>query len=751
MKRSRQEHDRPPPGAPRGWAVLFTAGVLAMLAGCADQPPAAQRGPGTVRMAERLQRIATEAEPLKHPYVTSARLDSALSIEPPADPIQRLRFKANLARETLRAGLTEDAIARLEELIAEVRSQAGQVPPALAAAIIQTLGTAQLQLWERENCVRERTTRPCLFPIERGGERHSVTAARSAARAYESLLGIRPEDMDARWLLNLAHMMLGDYPEGVPARFLIPPEALRSEYDVGRFPDVAPELGLDVRGRLGASVMDDFDGDGDLDVFASSWHLSDQLRFFRSEGDGTFSDATIEAGLEGLVGGINLVQGDYDNDGFLDLLVLRGAWTSFGRPNSLLRNNGDGTFEDVTEEGGLLSSHATQTASWGDFDNDGWLDLYIGNESLGGRVVPSQLFHNNKDGTFTEIAARVGAAVAGFVKAVTWGDVDNDGRLDLFISRLREPNVLLRNEGPDADGRWRFSDVTAAAGVAEPIASFPAWFWDYDNDGWLDLFVSDYSGTPGNLAAEYLGLSHGAELPRLYRNAGDGTFADVTANVRLERVLLTMGSNFGDLDNDGWEDFYAGTGEADLQTIVPNRMFRNAGGEFFQDVTASGGFGHLGKGHGVAFGDLDNDGDQDIYATIGGAYEGDVARNVLFENPGHGNHWVTLRLEGVRSNRSAIGARIRVTVRTDSGRRELHRTVSGGGSFGANSLQQEIGLGQATAVESIEVTWPATGARDTFTDVALDRVYRLREGDASLRPIMATPFRLGGARNATRP
>lgn len=733
----------------RSVVSVVTASLL--LTGCAQERKPAWRGSGTAQMAERLQRFASEVETVNHPYLRSGRLEIALSIEPPADLTRRLTLETNIAREVLRVGRTEEAIQRLEMLAAEIPSHSGELPPQLVVAIVESLGTAYLRKWESDHCVRARAVEPCLFPIEAANTPTTAAAARSAAIAHEGLLQIQPENTTARYLLNLSYMMLGEYPNGVPEQYLIPPEALESEYDVGRFKDVAPELGLDVLGHLGGSIMDDFDSDGDLDIVVSSWHLSDQLRLFRNEGNGAFTDVTLEAGLEGVVGGIHLEQADYDNDGWLDFLVLRGAWTPHGEPNSLLRNNGDGTFEDVTEAAGLLATYSTQSATWGDFDNDGWLDLYVGNESTGGRRTPNQLFRNNRDGTFTDVASEAGVAVVGFVKAVSWGDIDNDGKLDLYISRLRERNVLLRNEGSDEYGRWVFSDVTEAAGVAEPIASFPIWFWDYDNDGWLDIFVSDYSGTPGDLAAEYLGLTHRAELPRLYRNVGDGTFIDARKEARLERIMITMGSNYGDLDNDGYEDFYLGTGEANLQTIIPNRMFRNAEGVLFQEVTTSGGFGHLGKGHGVAFGDLDNDGDQDIYAAMGGAYEADVARNVLFENPGHGNHWLTLRLEGVRSNRSAIGARIKVVARTDAGQREIHRMVGSGGTFGANSLQQEIGLGQVLAIESVEVTWPASGTIDRFAGVELDRVYRLREGDSSLSPVTVDRFRLAEAGQGTPP
>ncbi|MFY9823313.1 MAG: CRTAC1 family protein, partial [Thermoanaerobaculia bacterium] len=375
----------------------------------------------------------------------------------------------------------------------------------------------------------------------------------------------------------------------------------------------------------------------------------------------------------------------------------------------------------------------TQTAAWGDYDNDGWLDLYVGNESTGGREYPCELFHNNHDGTFTNVAASAGVDNVGFVKGVAWGDYNNDGLIDLYLSRFGQRNVLYRNDGKDANGTWRFTDVTAEAGVGEPLASFATWFFDYDNDGWLDLFVAPFSGfvkeSLPSVVATYLGQSPKVEHAKLYHNNGDGTFTDVAHAAGLDRVLLVMGSNFGDLDNDGYLDLYLGTGEPNLTTLIPNRMFRNDRGRTFQDVTTSGGFGHLQKGHGISFADIDNDGDQDIRAVLGGVFQADVYESALFENPGHGNHWITLRLEGVQSNRSAIGARVRVRVRTDQGERSIYVTAGAGGSFGDSSLQQEIGLGQARSLEAVEITWPATRQTQVLRNLTMDGIWKIREGN----------------------
>ena len=727
-------------------AGLVAWGIVTCATPTAGQAPASPRAPSTERMAERLEAIARDSA-LDNPYESSAKIQALRGLTPRPELKYQLGHRAQLATLLLNAGATQEAATEAEGLLRDAQANPNVMSSAFTNGVREFLAISYLRLDAQENCVGDWATQRCSLPISRDAIHPNQDGARRAIEQYTQILANPPNDLTSltvQWLLNIAYMTLGEHPSQVPERWRIPVEAFRSEHDIKRFPDVAPRLGLDVIGRAGGSVMDDFDGDGDLDIMASSVGLRDQLRFIRNNGDGSFTDVTMEAGLDGIVGGLNLVHADYNNDGFLDLLVLRGAWLNEGHPNSLLRNNGDGTFTDVTEEAGLLAPSPTQTAAWGDYDNDGWLDLFIGTETVQNETYPCQLFHNNGDGTFTDVAADAGVAVVGFVKGVVWGDYDNDGRLDLYVSQhlAQQPNQLFHNEGPAQDGTWSFRDVATDAGVQGPPVSFPTWFFDYDNDGWLDIFVAGFSGIFGEIVLEYLGRPHRGQLPRLYRNNGDGTFTDVTRAARVDKIMMAMGSNYGDLDNDGFLDFYVGTGDPDYRVLIPNRMFRNANGEFFQEVTASGGFGHLQKGHGVAFGDIDDDGDQDVYLVVGGAYEGDTFQNALFLNPGHGNNWITLRLQGVESNRAAIGARIRITVATATGDRDIHATVSSGGSFGGSSLQQEIGLGRATAIRTLAITWPATGKTDVYSDVNVNRAYRIREGDPTPTPLTLEPLDL---------
>ncbi len=744
-------------------SAIAAACLLAACQGPAEIEPGAPeawQAPGTRRMAQRLALLAEHARPEPHAFMNREQATRLERLATPADPGERTASGLRLARELLRAGRTADSIALLEDLRELAGGPSEDLPPGLPHALGSWLATAYLRLGEQQNCLEGHTVDSCLLPIRGAGVHRRQDGSRAAIVELTAGLREDPEDIEARWLLNIAAMTVGEYPQGVAEEWLIPPRSFASERDLGRYYDAAPVAGLDAVGLAGGSALEDFDGDGHLDLMVSSWGIDDPLRLFLADGAGGYLERTLEAGLSGLTGGLNLVHADYDNDGRPDVLVLRGAWlVRAGRqPNSLLRNLGAGAggtvaFEDVTEAAGLLSFHPTQTAAWGDYDNDGWLDLYVGNESLPGRPHPCQLFRNNGPAggsssgtvTFTDVAEAAGVAAGGYVKGVVWGDVDNDGWLDLYVSRLLEPNLLFHNQG--AAGTFR--EVAGPAGVEQPVNSFPTWFWDFDNDGWLDIFVSGYAGTYAGasaapVAADVLGLAHAAETPRLYRNAGDGgvRFDDVTAEAGLDHVLLAMGANHGDLDNDGYPDAYLGTGAPSLRALVPNRMFLNDAGRRFLDVTTAGGFGHLQKGHAVSFGDLDHDGDQDVYAVIGGAYSGDVYPNVLFENPGHGNRWLTLRLEGTAANRSAIGARIRLEISEPGGPREIYATVGTGGSFGSSSLQQEIGLGSASVIDILEVSWPGSGTVQTFRGLAPDRVLRLREGDSEPVEVVSERFDL---------
>jgi hypothetical protein len=701
--------------------------------------PVVPQPASTLRMIERLRKIRDATNPGSDVFMNLGRVKSMQQrLSQTTDIKVKVLSGFQLAQELLNCGRPEAALKQIqasEDILTHVGMQLNHD---LSLRLRMMKATGMLRIGEQENCLNNHNAESCLFPLSPAAFHKLPRGSQGAITLLTEQLKEVPQDLSSRWLLNLAYMTLGDYPAQVPAEWLIPPKTFQSDCQFPNFPDVAGPLGVNVNGLAGGCILDDFDNDGFIDIVTSSWGFDGDLHYFHNDGNGRFSDRTVEAGLGGLMGGLNIQQTDYNNDGLIDIWVLRGGWTGkAGRvPPSLLRNNGDGTFTDVTEEAGLLSAHPTQTSVWFDYDGDGWLDLFIGHETTDSSDPdPCELYHNNHDGTFTECAAACGLRVERFVKGVTFLDYDNDGRPDLYLSCRDGQNMLFHNDGPDASGQWKFSDATLRSGL-KATQTFPTWSFDYDNDGWEDIFVSGYSvRNVGDIAADYLGLPNAGVQAKLYHNNHDGTFTDVTEQMRLNHVFLTMGCNYGDLDNDGWLDFYLGTGNPDLTMLVPKRMFRNAEGKVFQDVTTAGGFGHLQKGHGIGFADFENSGNQDIYEVMGGAYVGDTSFNVLYHNPGNTNRWLKLKLIGVKSNRAAIGARLNVTVQTPNGLRHIYRTVNSGSSFGSNPLRQEIGLGNAAKIESVEINWPASGIRQVLSDLALNHYYQVREGDSAALPM----------------
>ena len=613
----------------------------------------------------------------------------------------------------------------------------------------EVLGVGYLHKSEMDNDVYRNPGDRCIFPMRPDLHFAQTASAAKAIQYFTKYLERRPDDLEVKWLLNLTYMYMGNSPSGAPPKYLLPLSSFASSASgesVGRFTDVAPQAGLNLFAMAAGVIVDDFENNGRLDVATSNWNLCEPMHYFHNNGNGTFTDQADKAGLSDQTGGLNIIQTDYNNDGCTDILVLRGAWVprNLAHRKSLLRNNCNGTFTDVTKESGLAKPATnTQAGVWADINNDGFLDLFVGNET-----GPSQLFLNKGDGTFEDISHSAGVDRTAFTKGVVAADYDNDGYVDFYVSNQNGANYLYHN-----NRNLTFTNIAKQAGVPGVGRGFAAWFFDYDNDGWPDLFVANFSLSVEETLQTYLGLPHRGGSLKLYRNLGNGAFRDVTKETGLDRVYMPMGANFGDVDNDGYLDIYLGTGSPSYASLVPNVLLRNKDGKYFVDVTASSGTGELHKGHGVAFADIDDDGDEDIITSIGGAQPGDSHAFRLFENPGNGNDWISLKLVGVKANRAAIGARIKVTVKNEGGpkhsdeTRSIYRTVGSGGSFGASPLEQHIGLGKAAQIVSIEILWPG-GSRtpQTFSNVGKNQFLEIKEFAAEYTKLERRPVRLGGAK-----
>ncbi len=486
----------------------------------------------------------------------------------------------------------------------------------------------------------------------------------------------------------------------------------------------------------------DYDNDGFLDLYlvnsteTSAYHPKRPLTgaLYRNCRDGTFADVTGKAGVAaaGLFG-MGVAVGDYDNDGFQDLYVV-----GFGR-SILFRNNGDGTFSDVTRKSGTENlGRWGSSAAWLDYDRDGKLDLVIANyldfvpeNNLicveGGHRSychpnkyhgqPPTLYRNNGNGTFTDVgvASKIGLK-AGNGLGVVCFDYDGDGWIDIFIANDSMENFLFVNKRNGA-----FEEIGIASGAAlsedgKAEAGMGVDAADYDRDGRLDLFVT------------HLDL----ELNRLYRNRPNGTFEDVTFRSKIGARNFRM-SGFGtrliDYDNDGWKDIFIANGHvldnvsllhADTSYAEPKTMYRNVGGTF-EDVTAQLGPALLttGVGRAAAFADFDNDGDIDILVTNNG-HPPQLLRN----DGGNRNHWIAVRLIGVRSNRDGVGAKVRVSA---AGVTQTDQAKGGMSYQSAHDPRLLFGLGPTATLASIEVQWPS-GVTDRIPNVKVDRLVTIREG-----------------------
>ena len=702
------------------------------------------------KMIDYLEKMRVSLNNPNNSFASEAKikfLDSLLPLT--KDPTANLNLIFRKANALLEAGREKESVTLFERIATFVKDV-----PASRKAVLPALGLAYLRLGERNNCINNHSAEACIMPIQGKGIHQDKLPAEKAITTFLQCLKDDPTNLDSRWLSNIAYMLIGGYPAKVPSAFLIPGLDAKSKVNAVPFKDIAAGLNLDVKNRSGGMIIDDFNNDGNLDIISSAWGLDDPMHYFKNNGDGTFTDASALSGIGKFKGGLNICQTDYNNDGWLDIFILRGGWQgqNFGleQPNSLLRNNGDGTFTDVTYEAGIFSEYPTQTATWNDFNNDGWLDLFIGNEtSSADHPHPCELFINNKNGTFTNMAPAMGIQITTFAKAVTSGDYDNDGWADIFISTLLGQKILLHNEGAKGKG-LAFKMVSNEAGFANSdYHTFPAWFFDFNNDGWLDIFMCNYEfDRPLSYYAAKEALSPSTDPAgkiMLFQNNKNGTFSNVTSTMDVNQTCFAMGSNFGDFDNDGYLDIYLGTGNPSYQSIIPNRLYKNIDGKNFVDVTNAARVGELQKGHGVSFADIDNNGTQDIGMDLGGAFIGDAYNSALFYNPGqNNNNWISLKLEGTQSNKPSIGAKITVTITEDGKQRMMYREVNSGGSFGCSPLRQSIGIGTAKIIDEIKINWPASGITQVYKNIIPNQFLKITEGkqEAETLPLKPITFKM---------
>ncbi len=494
----------------------------------------------------------------------------------------------------------------------------------------------------------------------------------------------------------------------------------------------------------------DYDNDGWLDIYLTNGTRLDTnwpagkapiSHLYKNNRDGTFTDVTEKSGLARTGWQTGVCVGDYDNDGWDDLFC-----TSWGN-NILFHNNGDGTFTDVTRKAGLYNEQIRWGAGscWLDYDRDGRLDLFVCNYiKLDPEKLPSQndiycqwkgipvmcgprgltgdtnvLYHNNGDGTFTDISEKAGILKPGPRYSITpvSYDFDNDGWPDIYVAVDSEPSILLRN---NHDGT--FTDIAVMAGCAYSAdgheqSGMGVAVADYDCDGWFDIFKTNFADDTCNL----------------YHNNGDGMFSDVTfaSGVGINNRFVAWGCGFIDYDNDGWTDILQVNGhvypEIDSHDVGqtfknPRLVYKNLGNGKFKDVSAEMGPGISEKfsSRGAAFGDFDNDGDIDVLVL-----NMNDLPSLLRNEGGNAKNWIKIKLIGTHCNRTAIGARVRVVTGKHAQMDEVH---SGGSVMSQSDLRLHFGLGSAQTIDLIEVKWPTTQKTERFNNLKANQILTIKEG-----------------------
>ena len=547
---------------------------------------------------------------------------------------------------------------------------------------------------------------------------------RQAVDACVESMKSNPANERVRAWLWFSAQALGGYPENIPPEFQMEMKPGWAPADL-KYEDIAVKAGLDKTSAGRGTAVFDYNNDGLLDIVITAAHGGCSL--YRNNGDGTFTDVSIHSGLDECVNSFGVSAADYDNDGFVDLFITRLGF--YSGEAALYHNNGDGTFTNVTEQAGVQSWGPAFTASWVDYDGDGYLDLFIAHNlaSVFDLQTPNRLFHNNGDGTFTDVTQSSGLATLYPTVCAAWGDYDNDGLPDLFLSSGLGRPMLFHNNG---DGT--FIDVSAEAGFKDFVMGSMCFSCDYDNDGWLDIVQYAWCDHEDEVCTMRTGQAReGAPIARVYHNNRDGTFDMRAREIGLDGSWGTMSGSFGDLNNDGHLDFVLGNGSPRMERLNPMIVLQNDGARF-HNTTFSSGLPFVGKSHGVNCADLFGDGRLEIIVAAGGVYPGDLLTSSIYRPTELPGNYLNVRLAGVKSNRDGIGARVTLLA----GDLRQMREVYGGTNFGCLPCEQHFGLGRADKIDAIEIRW-SSGLTQRLENPPLNDSIRVTEGKPGWEPIYA--------------
>lgn len=684
-----------------------------------------QLPPENRKMTQIYQDTFLQAIPDRYYYLNSLRAQAYANIENSVIGTQRIQFLYNYASELLYSGKTSECRAKLYQLLDVMQFDEDDIQKD-NAPIHLLIGLSYIyEALSKEN--HESYSTFFQLKKEYNIKESSLILIKQSKETFEKLAQLFPDDKYYRWINKLLDSWIN-------GRYMFE-ESIQDDWNMDklRFKESANITGIRHKGMIGGICVADFNKDGYYDFFSGSIGLNDALFYYEGNSDGIFTLQSKEALLEGSIGGGSIIQGDFNNDGFPDVYIVRGGTLSLNgrQPNSLLKNNGDGTFIDVTEQAGLLDFYPGNHAHFVDFNNDGYLDIFVANESLTSyfrNAIPSQLFQNNGDGSFTEVSKKYGLDISQMIKGSIWLDINNDGLLDLYLSIEGDKNRLFLNKGYQSpDDKWLFEPISDAAGASLPIQSGYCVANDFNQDGWEDIFV--FGTKPNEVTSFYLNpfMENPSSTfePILFLNKGDGSFQKADSTWMIDYDLMVLGGASGDLDNNGYPDIYTGNGNSHIQTMIPNTLLRNSGRSLPVDSSPSG-TSFLYKTYSAQMVDINFNGKLDIMASSGGFFEFERQTPLLMLNESESSgSWIQIQLEGTSANKQGIGSLIQVITKGHDGKKHnwFHRI-----STNQSPSVAHIGLGQAKEIAEIKINWPdANGNVQIIKDVSLNKPIKIKQ------------------------
>lgn len=660
----------------------------------------------------------------------------------PQEMIQVYVQGIELGKEYMRNGQYLEAIKQWKNCQSYANKYKLPLGPADLNTFTYNVALAQILGGDRDNRNAGVDNKLFTLPIPKGIEVPHTEGYKAAVKLLESHLFKVSDDEDCKYLLNLAYMKLGKYPQKPFSGWRMSEDSFVDEMTIGTFREIASEIGLEAETQAGSIVVDDFDLDFDDDVLISSGGFNDSLRYFENIGNGQFVERTEDAGLSNIRGISNLSAGDINKDGLPDIYAMRGTYMGpFGKNGSLhdvVLLNRKGRFEDITPDHMREWAAPTSMAFFRDMNMDGWLDIVAipSTQQEGDQGV--RVYYNNGKQDFTLAEDANGMEAKGDIAGAIITDFNQSSFQDSFYSIRKHQNKLYFNNGFVKKGApqgsiWDIEEFSDDEEVISIKDAGPCVVYDANNDGWVDFINFLNFDIPPSIImkeADPMNMKGATMTPHiLVNNMGTG-FIKHSLATGLDKTISVGGAAAADLNNDGTFDLILGSRCPTEMAPTQSRVFINLPAQGFKEVTTSSGMGTLYKVSAIAVSDFDKDGDNDIFMATGGNFPGERSPLLVYQNPGNDKKWLGIKLVGIRSTSSPSGIKVVINVQTDEGPQKIYYFYNIDSGFGQGSSMHVIGLNDIRSIDNVEVFWPGMSLATVYDLVKPNHHYGFVEGMA---------------------